>query len=120
MHHVARFRAGRFSSNLFEAMINEGLADHFSIEVAGTDPPIWSRALTAQQLATWSERARAQWFDSNYNHDAWFFGAAPPIPRWAGYSIGFDLVGQFLAADPSRRPSKLHAEPAASFIPASS
>jgi hypothetical protein len=117
MHHVARFHAVGFISNLFEAMINEGLADHFSVEVAGADPPIWASALTAEQLATWSERARAEWFDSSYNHDAWFFGLSPVIPRWAGYSIGFDLVRQFLAANPSRRPSKLHAEPAASFIP---
>ncbi len=117
MHHVARFHAVGFISNLFEAMINEGLADHFSVEVAGADPPIWASALTEEQLATWSERARAEWFDSSYNHDAWFFGLSPVIPRWAGYSIGFDLVRQFLAANPSRRPSKLHAEPAASFIP---
>ncbi len=117
MHHVARFRAVGFSSNLFEAMIDEGLADHFSVEVARVGPPIWSSALAAEQLATWSERARDEWFNSSYNHNGWFFGEAPPIPRWAGYTIGFDLVDQFLVANPSRRPSNLYAEPALSFIP---
>jgi hypothetical protein len=110
-----RFPVG-FSSNLLEAMMTEGLADQFSVEVAGIDPPLWSSALSGEGLETWSLRARAEWFNRSYNHDAWFFGAAPPIPRWAGYTIGFELVGEFLRSHPSRRPSDLFAEPAGAFI----
>jgi hypothetical protein len=117
MHHVARFRTAGNSRNLLEAMVTEGLADRFSVEVAGIDPPLWSSALEGDSLEMWSQRARDEWFNGSYNHDAWFFGAAPPIPRWAGYTIGFDIVGEFLGANPSRRPSDLYAEPGNSFIP---
>ena len=117
MHHVARLRTAGFPSNLLQAMVLEGLADHFSIEVAGIDPPIWASALTEAELTTWTERARAVWLDGGYDHDAWFFGTAPPIPRWAGYTIGFDLVRDFLRKNPSRLPSDLYAEPAVSFVP---
>jgi uncharacterized protein YjaZ len=119
MHHVMRFRTAGFNSNLLEAMVTEGLADQFSIEVAGIDPPIWSTALNPEELEIWSERARAQWFDGGYNHGAWFFGTGGEITRWAGYSIGFDLTRAYLLANPDRRPSQLYGFAASSFIPAS-
>jgi Predicted Zn-dependent protease (DUF2268) len=118
LHHVARFRAIGYNSNLLDAMVTEGIADQFSIEVAGIDPPIWSTALSNADLATWSAIARVHWYDNPWNHDAWFFGADPSIPRWTGYSIGFDLTRTFLRAHPDRHPSELYAEPTRSFIPA--
>ncbi|MGH9324321.1 MAG: DUF2268 domain-containing putative Zn-dependent protease, partial [Vicinamibacteria bacterium] len=118
MHHVMRIRTAGFGSNLLEAMVTEGLADQFSIEVAAIEPPIWSRALSEDELQIWYAQAREHWFDESYNHDAWFFGTTGEIPRWAGYSIGFELTRLFLRANPGRRPSQLFGEPAASFIPA--
>jgi uncharacterized protein YjaZ len=119
MHHVMRFRAAGFDSNLLGAMVTEGLADQFAIEVAGIDPPIWATALDAMELEIWSEQARAHWFDSPYNHDAWFFGTGGEIPRWAGYSIGFELTRVYLLANPDRPPSQLYGFAASAFIPAS-
>jgi uncharacterized protein YjaZ len=117
LHHVARFRAIGYNASLLDAMVTEGLADQFSIEVAGIAPPIWSTALSDADLAAWSGIAREHWYDNPWNHDAWFFGADPSIPRWAGYSIGFDLTRAFLRAHPDRLPSQLSGEPAGSFIP---
>ena len=117
LHHVARFRTAGLSTNLLGAMIAEGLADQFAVEVAGTDPAIWATALSGDALAGWTERSRDQWFNDDYNHAAWFFGASASIPRWAGYSIGFELTRQYLLAHPARRPSNLFAEPASSFLP---
>jgi uncharacterized protein YjaZ len=117
LHHVARFRTVGYGSNLLEAMVSEGLADHFSIEVAGIDPPIWSTALSAEDLEIWSERAKEQWYESRYDHQAWFFGTGGQIPRWAGYSMGFAMTQAFLVAHPDRKPSRLFSEPASSFVP---
>jgi uncharacterized protein YjaZ len=119
MHHVMRFRTAGFDSNLLGAMVTEGLADQFAIEVAGIDPPIWATALDPEELTIWSERARAQWLDSPYNHDAWFFGTGGEIPRWAGYSIGFELTRVYLLANPDRRPSQLYGFAPSAFVPAS-
>jgi uncharacterized protein YjaZ len=116
MHHAMRFRTVGYGDNLLESMVSEGLADQFAVEVAGIDPPLWSKALSGADLVLWSARAREQWFDQGYDYEAWFFGTRE-IPRWAGYSIGFDLTGRFLRADPARRASGLVGEPAESFIP---
>lgn len=120
LHHIARQRTVGYGNTLLEAMISEGLGDQFAVEVAGIEPPRWSRALSASQLATLSARARSEWFSTSYSHDAWFFGSTPSIPLWAGYTIGFEMTGDFLRANPSRRASDLHDEPATSFVPADS
>lgn len=119
MHHIMRVRAVGFGANLLEAMVMEGLADQFSIEVAGIDPPIWATALSPDELEIWSELARSQWYDGGYNHDTWFFGTGGEIPRWAGYSIGFALTRDYLLANPDRPPSQLYGFAASAFIPAS-
>lgn len=115
LHHVARFRTVGYGSNLLGALVSEGLADQFSIEVAGIDPPLWSTALSGETLETWSARAREEWFSDDYNHNRWFLGIGD-VPRWAGYAIGFRMTSEFLEANPSRRASDLHDEPASSFV----
>ncbi|MVZ80379.1 peptidase, partial [Escherichia coli] len=42
----------------------------------------------------------------DYNHNVWFFGAGD-LPRWLGYSLGFDLVARYLSAHPEHRASTL-------------
>jgi hypothetical protein len=118
LHHARRWQTVGYGSTLLEAMVAEGLADHFSIEVAGTEPPPWSVALSGADLETWTDRVRADWSSSPYDHAAWFFGADPAIPRWAGYAIGFEMVRAYLSANSSRRASGLFAEPASSFVSA--
>jgi uncharacterized protein YjaZ len=117
MHHVARFRTIGYNTSLLDAMVTEGLADQFSVEIADIDPPMWSQALSAAELVTWTAIAREHWLEPTWNHDAWFFGADPSIPRWAGYSIGYEIARTFLSAHPDRRPSQLYGEPARAFLP---
>jgi hypothetical protein len=115
LHHVARFRAVGLYGNLLEAMVGEGAADRFLVELTGSPPPMWATALSGAQLAELSSIAEQQWFESGYDHAAWFFGAGAAIPRWAGYTIGFEIVGAHLEAT-SRSAADLYAEPARNFV----
>lgn len=119
LHHVARHRAFGFSRNLLEAIVMEGLADHFSLEIARVEPPPWAIALDDAGLEFWIQEASASWLAGPWDHDAWFFGTTTDIPRWAGYSIGFALVARYLEANEGAKPSQLASEPATSFVPAS-
>lgn len=116
LHHVARIRAVGYGNDLLGAMVSEGLADQFAVDVAAIAPPLWASALDAGQLLTWSERAREHWHDTAYDHDAWFFGGSG-IPRWTGYSIGFAMTADFLAAHPGTTAAGLYGESAVSFTP---
>lgn len=119
LHHIARHRAFGFSANLLEAMVMEGLADHFSLEINRVEPPPWAGALDGNSLEFWIQQASVTWLAGAYDHDAWFFGTTTDIPRWAGYSIGFELVARYLEANAGAKPSHLAGEPATSFVPSS-
>ncbi len=114
VHHAKRRRSVGYGNTLLQAAVSEGLADHFSMEVSGISPPPWSVALTGEELEAWTVTARKSWYQT-YNHRAWFLGTDPNIPRWTGYSIGFELVRNYLSSHPDRSPSDLHDEPASSF-----
>lgn len=116
MHHVVRHRAVGFPGNLLELFVSEGLADHYGVERTASDPPPWSVALQGEELDLWRAEAEQIWLGPQFDIDAWLFGTTAEIPRWAGYSIGFDLVGDYLAADPGRSAAGLVGVPAGQFL----
>ncbi len=100
-HHVARHRASLRGHTLLDALVSEGLADHFSIEVTGMEPPPWAVALDLERTAAMSDRARAEYDNPRYDHRAWFFGSTDvEIPRWTGYTLGFQIVADYLERHP--------------------
>ncbi|WP_264775756.1 DUF2268 domain-containing putative Zn-dependent protease [Deinococcus aetherius] len=95
LHHARRWRGPGYGRTLLEALVSEGLAQHFEVEERG-EPPPYARPLT-DLGALWS-RARAELDTPTYDHNAWFFGSeAAGLPRWAGYALGYELVRRFLA-----------------------
>ncbi|MFA5935964.1 MAG: DUF2268 domain-containing putative Zn-dependent protease [Patescibacteria group bacterium] len=108
IHHAIRWRNPGYGTTLLEALITEGLADHFSIEVGSvTKPPPWSRALNDKEIPKLLKRAKPL-FNRSYNHADWFFGSKKNrLPRWTGYSLGYYLVGKYLKTHPQKKPSKL-------------
>lgn len=117
-HHALRRRSVGYGTTLFEAAVTEGLADHFALEVTDHSRPPWTLALDSAGLATWTPRVLES-TSGPYDHRAWFLGTDPSIPRWTGYSVGFDLVGRHLEQDSARRASALVDEPAQAFMPGS-
>jgi uncharacterized protein YjaZ len=94
LHHCARWAAVGYGTTLLEAIVSEGLADHFDIEVNGGSPKPWSIALSEDELQSTILKAKES-FNSDYNHSDWFYGSKE-IPRWAGYSLGFKIVGEYI------------------------
>lgn len=115
IHHARRRRSVGYGSTLLQAAITEGLADHFSVQLAGIAPPPWSVALSGAELAHWIDEAAAVWSEP-YNHPNWFLGATPAIPRWTGYAIGYELVRRYLVANPGQTAASLVDLPASRFI----
>ncbi len=115
LHHAARWAAVGYGTTLLEAMVSEGLADHFDQEIYGGEPKLWSVALSEKKLGDWSLKSQEELMNKKYNHSAWFFGTSTEIPRWAGYAIGYKLVKQYMQ-ETGRTASELVAEPAQSFI----
>lgn len=102
LHHTIRWQKQVEGDTLLEAMVFEGLADHFAIEATGRNKPSpWSTALNSEQKNTLFKKASEVWNEPSYDHNLWFFGSKPDvIPRWTGYTLGYDIVGKYLQNNP--------------------
>lgn len=95
LHHCARFASVGYGHTLQEAIISEGLADHFDIEINGGEPKPWSVAIQEQELEPLLQQAKLEFNNPEYDHSAWFYGSST-IPRWAGYSLGLKIVRDYM------------------------
>ena len=118
INHAIRFRTPIPQETLFEAMITEGLADHFAIEVTGRKkPPAWSMSLTDKQKKEFFKKASREWNRPIYDHNAWFYGSEKEkIPRWTAYALGYDLIASYLKKYPETSASKLISTKASVFL----
>lgn len=118
INHAIRFRTPIPKETLFEAMISEGLADHFAMEVTGRkNPPDWSMALIDKQKKEFFKKAAEEWNLPTYDHNTWFYGSdVKKIPRWTAYTLGYDLVAVYLQKHPEISASKLISAEASIFL----
>jgi Predicted Zn-dependent protease (DUF2268) len=102
LHHSSRVRAGPgYGTTLAEALVTEGLADHFVAEAfPGTPPQPWDSALSGDQERELWRKAQSVLDRPYYNHQAWFLGS-DDIPRWAGYTLGYRIARAYLGDDRS-------------------
>lgn len=114
LHHCARWAARGYGTTLLEAVISEGLADHFDIEINGGEPKPWSIALRGAELANIQVKAQEEYTNETYNHGEWFYGTGS-IPRWAGYALGYALVDTHIEKT-GKKASALVGEDARLFV----
>lgn len=98
VNHCMRMALVGYGLSLGQALVSEGLAGQFTRRILNSQPEPWDVALgrdmIPQFLPTTEELASTE-----YDHSAWFFGHAPSrYPRWLGYSLGYAIVDEWLAA----------------------
>jgi uncharacterized protein YjaZ len=117
LHHSLRFKYINAKNTLLEAMIREGLADHFDIEINGGDPKIWDEALSSMQIEELLKLAEKEYSNDKYDHKNWFYGSKEHnIPKWTGYTLGFYLVKEYLENNKTQKASTLYTVKAKEFI----
>lgn len=108
LYHCLRNFTPSRKYTLLDALINEGLADHFALEMTKSKPEKWDTALSEAQYSDLYQRAEADFYTLDTDRRAWFFGSKKAnIPRWTGYTIGFRIVGEYLKKHPDKKPSQL-------------
>ena len=117
LHHAMRWETVGYGTTLGEALISEGLAGRFAQELYGGDGELWERAVSREDLGEFAELAKARANDTDYNHAAWFYGSGD-LPRWVGYTLGWEVVGDFLRRHPGSTASGLADTPADKILPA--
>lgn len=100
VHHCRRFAGPGYGDTLGEALVSEGLAGHFAGTLFDASPEPWECALDDAALRAHRPSA-AELQAPNEDHAGWFFGAGGRLPRWLGYTLGYRIVGDWLAANPA-------------------
>ncbi len=117
LHHAVRAQKIPWHKpSLIEAFVAEGLADHFDIEVNNTDPPPWSCTLSDPEFEKLFAKAKQEGItEPDANYKDWTLGLRKDIPKWAGYSIGFRLVDEYMKYT-GKKASELVYEKAETFL----
>lgn len=100
VHHCRRFAGPGYGHTLGETLVSEGLAGHFAGTLFDASPEPWECALDDAPLRAHRPSA-AELRAPNQDHAGWFFGAGGRHPRWLGYTLGYRIVGDWLAANPA-------------------
>lgn len=97
LHHSTRYHNPGAMQNLADALVWEGLAQHFEIEFRGGEIPPYAALHDPSRMNELLELAKLE-FGAPLDYTGWFFGIpARNIPFWAGYALGFELMRRFFA-----------------------
>jgi uncharacterized protein YjaZ len=97
LHHCARYGGMGYGNTLLGALVTEGLACAFEKEFRNGQTPIYAKAIDTSQQAELLSRAKLEFNNSNYVHHDWFFGSRElEIPKWTGYTLGYEIVQLYL------------------------
>ncbi|MCQ0969484.1 DUF2268 domain-containing protein (plasmid) [Paracoccus sp. TK19116] len=111
LHRVIR-RAGPGSGNsLGDALVGEGLAGHFVLQVLGGRPESIETMTPAEGVA---RRAMAEWSRLSFDPGEWFLGRGK-LRKGTGQALGFKLVETHLANAPGETAISLAAARSDSF-----
>ena len=92
LYHALRWDTVGYGRTLLEALVSEGLCGRFTEELYGNKPELQECAISPELVKELSVDALAHAHSQEYNHSRWFFGGND-LPRWTGYTIGYELVG---------------------------
>jgi uncharacterized protein YjaZ len=96
-----------YGTTLLDAMVSEGMADAFARQALPDASAIpWDRALNrVEEDLVWRlARPRLGERQDSAAHALWFYGSGR-LPRWAGYTIGRDIVRSYLRRHPNQDPA---------------
>jgi Predicted Zn-dependent protease (DUF2268) len=115
-HHLLRWDGPGYGKTLGEALVSEGLAQHFVHEMEDCDPEPWEIAVPLVDLPAYARSADALFDDPKYSHAEWFFGQGE-LQKWVGYALGHQLTSAYLRDHPKSTALTLAHESASEFRP---
>lgn len=114
LHHALRWDTVGYGTTLLGALVSEGLCGRFTEELYENAPELQECAISSEEIQRFSREAVVQADEENYDHNRWFFGEKD-LPRWTGYTIGYELVGKSMQTM-NLKPSEMVATEAELFM----
>lgn len=96
MAHLIRWDGPGYGRSLGEALVSEGLAGHFVLQVMGGQPDAID---TVRPAAGAMRQAMNEWARRDYDHGRWF-GGKGDLRKGTGNSLGHRIIADHLAQHP--------------------
>jgi len=93
MHRLARWEGPGHGPSLGEALVGEGLAGHFVLQVMGGPADPWDQV---RPVSGTLKQAAAGWARRDHDAGEWFLGRGR-MRKWTGFGLGHRLVAEHLA-----------------------
>jgi len=122
LHHAARMQAGILMNkgSFMEYMFSEGLADYFVYELTG-DLGVWVITLSTEDRIRLMKKAKRMSGENMTDkaHRDWFVigSETQRIPQFAGYTVGFEIVKDFVIRNPGQSAALLVKTPVEEILP---
>ena len=100
--HAARWgKNGEWINSLFDGVVSEGIAAYLEVEFIKdrTEKTVFIKTIlerSDEENEKILEKLRSQLDSNYYDYETIFFNGNDELPRWAGYSLGYYLVKQYL------------------------
>jgi hypothetical protein len=94
-----------FGFTLTDYLVFEGRADQFAHAITGLDGA-WTHALSKPEECRWMKAIRPHLAETGPLLPQVMFGRGGTYPRWTGYTLGYGIVGAFLARHPGMKPAE--------------
>jgi uncharacterized protein YjaZ len=95
LHHTMRYHNPGAMKNLADALVWEGLAQHFEKEFRNHQVPPYATPEDPSRMNELLELAKLE-FDAPLDYTGWFFGIpSRHIPFWTGYALGFEVMRRY-------------------------
>lgn len=96
------------AETLLDAMLAEGIADAFALELYPEAEPPWTHALTPYaQESVWPKVRRRLAVSDTSEIRRLLFGDGDRIPIWTGYTLGYKIVRGYLDLHTTVKPASL-------------
>lgn len=115
LHHSRRATSVGYGETLGEAMVSEGLAQAYQEFLYPKVNVAYAHHLTTHEIKKAWKKAQAEIVSKKYDHSEWFYGTGK-LKRWAGYSLGYNIVKQFMERERENNPAVLVDVPANAFL----
>lgn len=105
LYHARRYVTHSFGTTLGESLIEEGLPSMFEEFMQPNLEVPYAHHLRRKELAEAWKQAKPLLNSEEYNRDDWFYGSNE-IKKWTGYSLGYNIIRQFMQENGEKNPAE--------------
>lgn len=106
LYHARRNTAFGHGNTLAGSLVAEGLALAFEKFIYPDKDIPHIHAFKPEEVGQVWEKAKKEISAEDFNYQEWFLGKGK-MKKWAGYSLGYEMVRQYLEKNPNENPATM-------------